>query len=379
MAANTITRSRLRRLAQVHPARGRVLSVFLNLDPSQLPTPAARSSAITSVMTDAAHRVEEASDLEHDEREALKADVERVRQVLSGDVAANGTRAIAVYACQAEDLLEVVPLRRPLGSRVVLDTSPYVEPLVHEGPGDRWCVLLANRRAARLFTGDADFLEETDRIVDDVHSQHDQGGWSQARYQRGIEKEKDDHLQHTADVTFELFQRRGFDRLLIGGPEELLNELEGRLHSYLRERIAGRVQCDVENSSLEEVRTCAGERILEFARKHEREALDRLTEGVGRGGRGAAGLADVLAALCEAKVEVLLIARGLSASGFCDPATGMLYASERDAPSGSSLTPVDDVVERAIEKAIEQSAEVIGVRHHDDLGPLGGIGAVLRY
>jgi peptide chain release factor subunit 1 len=379
MAANTITRSRLRRLAQVHPARGRVLSVFLNLDPSQLPTPAARSSAITSVMTDAAHRVEEASDLEHDEREALKADVERVRQVLSGDVAANGTRAVAVYACQSEDLLEVVSLRRPLGSRVVLDTSPYVEPLMQEGAAERWCVLLANRRAARLFTGDADSLEETDRIEDDVHRQHDQGGWSQARYQRGVEKEKDDHLQHTADVTFELFQRRGFDRLLIGGPEELVNDLEGRLHSYLRERIAGRVQCDVENSSLEEVRACAGERIVEFVRKREREALDRLTEGVGRGGRGAAGLADVLAALCEQKVEALLIARGFTASGFCDPATGMLYASERDAESGSSLIPVDDMVERAIEKAIEQSAEVIGVRHHDDLGPLGGIGAVLRY
>jgi peptide chain release factor subunit 1 len=379
MAANTITRSRLRRLAQVHPARGRVLSVFLNLDPSQLPTPAARSSAITSVMTDAAHRVEQAPDLEHDEREALKADVERVRQVLAGDVAANGTRAVAVYACQSEDLLEVVSLRQPLGSRVVLDTSPYVEPLVHEGAGERWCVLLANRRAARLFTGDADSLEETDRIEDDVHSQHDQGGWSQSRYQRGVEKEKDDHLLNTADVAFELFQRRGFDRLLIGGPEELVNDLEGRLHSYLRERIAGRIQCDVENSSVEEVRTCAAERILEFVRKREREALDRLTEGVGRGGRGAAGLADVLAALCEAKVEVLLINRGLTASGFCDPATGMLYASERDAPSGSSLTPVDDMAERAIEKAIEQSAEVIGVRHHEDLGPLGGIGAVLRY
>ena len=38
-----------------------------------------------------------------------------------------------------------------------------------------------------------------------------------------------------------------------------------------------------------------------------------------------------------------------------------------------------DIVEKAIEKAIEQSAEMLGVRHHDDLGPLGGIGAILRY
>jgi peptide chain release factor subunit 1 len=380
MAANTITRSRLRQLAQVHPARGRVLSVFMNLDPSELPTPAARSSAITSVMTDAAHRVEEASGLEHDEREALKADVQRVREVLGGsDVAGNGTRAVAVYACQAEDLLEVVALRHPLGSRVVLDRTPHVEPLVREGGAERWCVLLANRRVARLFTGDGEELEETDRIEDDVHSQHDQGGWSQSRYQRGVEKEKDDHLQHTAEIAFELYQRRGFDRLLVGAPEELVNELEAKLHSYLQKLVVGRVQCDVENSSLEEVRACAAERILEFVRNCEREALDRLVQGVGSGGRGAGGLRDVLGALAQGKVAILLIARGFTAPGVCDTATGVLYADESDAPPDSALEPVEDVAEKAIERALKQSAEVIGVRHHDDLGPLGGIGAVLRY
>jgi hypothetical protein len=380
MAANTITRSRLRRLAQIQPDEGRVLSVFLNLDPSELPTPAARSSAVTSVMTDAAHRVEEADGLSHKEREALKADVARVREVLAGsDVAANGTRAVAVYACQAEDLLEVVSLRHPLSSRVVLDRTPYVEPLVHEGAAERWCVLLANRRVARLFTGGGEDLEETDRIEDDVHSQHDQGGWSQARYQRGVEKEKDDHLQHTADVTFALYQRSGFDRLLVGAPEELVNELEAKLHSYLQQRIVGRIQCDVENSSVDEVRSCAGERILDYVRGREREALDRMIGGIGSGGRGAGGLRDVLAALAEARVETLLIARGFTAPGFCDRSTGVLYADAADAPEPGALESVDDVVEKAIEKAIEQSAEVIGVRHHEDLGPLGGIGAVLRY
>jgi peptide chain release factor subunit 1 len=167
--------------------------------------------------------------------------------------------------------------------------------------------------------------------------------------------------------------------MLVGAPEELVNELESKLHSYLQKRIVGRVQCDVENSSLDEVRRCAGERIVDFVRTREREALDRLIQGVGSGGRGAAGLRDVLSAIAEARVEVLLIARGYTASGFCDTATGVLYADESDAPDGSTLERVDDIAERAIEKAIEQSAEVMGVRHHDDLGPLGGIGAVLRY
>jgi peptide chain release factor subunit 1 len=378
--ATTITRNRLRRLADVKPERGRVLSVFLNLDPTEFATPAARSTAITSVLTKAARRIDEAEGLEHDERTALKEDVERVREALmASDIAQNGTRAVAVYACKPADLLEVVRITRPVDFAVVLDRTPYLEPLAAEAHEERWCVLLVNRRNARFFVGeDGSALEETDRVEDDVHSQHDQGGWSQARYQRGVEKEKDDHLVHVADVAFGAYKRRGFDRLLVGAPEELVGELEQKLHPYLRERIAGRLHLDVENSSIEDVRGAAKRAIEDWRRRCEREALDRLTEGVGRGGRGAAGLAAVLQALNEQRVETLLVADGYRSEGGRDPDTGMLHAGDHG-PDGRELERIENIVEPAIEKAIEQSAKVIKVRYHDDLGPLGGIGAVLRY
>jgi peptide chain release factor subunit 1 len=285
---------------------------------------------------------------------------------------------VAVYACSPADLLEVVRLRRPVESRVVLERTPHVEPLVADADGERWCVVLANRRNARLFIGDGGGLEETDRVEDDVHSQHDQGGWSQARYQRGVEKEKDDHLVHVADVAFNAYKRRGFDRLLIGAPDELVNELKAKLHPYLRDRIVGRLHVDVENSGLDDVRAAANAAIEDWARRCEREALDRLTEAVGRGGRGAAGLAAVLQALNEQRVEILLVTDGYRSEGGRDTGTGMLHAGDHG-PDGQALERCENIAEPAVEKAIEQSAKVIKVRHHDDLGPLGGIGAVLRY
>ncbi|HEX5780940.1 MAG TPA: Vms1/Ankzf1 family peptidyl-tRNA hydrolase [Solirubrobacteraceae bacterium] len=379
MAANTITRTRLRQLADVKPDRGRVLSVFLNLDPAEFATPAARSTAVTSVMTEAAHRVEQADGLDHDERQALKADVDRVRETLmASDIAQNGTRAVAVYACQPADLLEVVRLNHPVDFAVVLDRSPYIEPLVAQAGEEHWCILLVNRRNARFFIGDGGGLEETDRVEDDVHSQHDQGGWSQSRYQRGVEKEKDDHLVHVGEVAFARFKEGRFDRVLLSAPGELANEVEQKLHPYLRERIAGRLHLDVENSAIDDVRGAAGEAIQAWRRRCEREELDRLAEGVGRGGRGAAGLAAVLQALNEQRVEVLLVGEGFRSEGGRDPATGMLHAGDHG-PDGQSLERCENIVEPAIEKAIEQSAKVIKVRHHYDLGPLGGIGAVLRY
>src|SRR3954471_19690347 len=292
MAANTIDRGRLRRLTDVRPERGRVLSVFLNLDPAQFATPPARATAIGSVLNEAAQRIERCEGLDHDEHEWLRSDLERVRERLAdSSLASNGTRAVAVYACAPENLLEVITLRRPPASRVVVERTPAVEPLVAEADGERWVVALVNRRRARIFRGAAGEVSETDRVEDAVFSQHDQGGWSQSRYQRGIEKEKDDHLIHVAEVAFDAYKRRGFDRLLIGAPDELVRELEAKLHPYLRERIVGRLHLDVENSSIDDVRT-AGNAVIEDGRRRcEREYLDRLVEGVGRGGRGAAGLA----------------------------------------------------------------------------------------
>src|SRR3712207_6961147 len=44
-------------------------------------------------------------------------------------------------------------------------------------------------------------------------------------------------------------------RLLVGAPEDLHSDVEAKLHPYLRERLAGRVEVDVENSSADDVRS----------------------------------------------------------------------------------------------------------------------------
>lgn len=373
--AEPITQARLRALSAVHPSEGRVLSVFLNLDPTSFATPAARSSAITSVMTAAAHKVEETDGLTNDERMELRDDVARVRDVLAGsDIAQNGTRALAIYACGAADLLEVVKLRQPIDNKVVLDRTAFVEPLVLHGTDERWMLLLVNRRAARLFFGPGDALEETDRLVDDVHQQHGKGGWSQSNYQRSVEKEVSDHLQNAADLAFRLYKKQGADRVLVGVPAELLSEFKAKLHPYLIERAAGKITVDVENASLEDVCAAARTVITAHVMRSERAALDRLQQGVGSGGRGAAGIEEVLDALNQARVETLLIAEHFRAAGRVDFQAGLLLPDYAEAGE-----PVADIVEPAIEKAIEQSASAIVVRHHTDLEPMGGIGALLRF
>ena len=349
--ADALSKSRLRRLADLRPEHGRVLSVYLNLDPAEFPTPAARASAISSLIHDAQRTIAAISEqLAHNDRKALKADVDNVREVLEApDIADGGTHGIAVFACAPADLLETVRLPHPVQARVVVDDTPYVEPLVERAADELWCVLLANRRSARILLGAPETLEETDRVQDDLHSQYSQGAWSQGRHQRAAQEDVRDHLGHVAEVVFDLLKRRGFDRLLIGATEETQGELERRLHPYLQERLAGRAQIDVEHSSLEDVRAKTAGAVEEIAREREREALDRFRQGIGAGGRAAAGIEEVVAALNEARVETLLLRESFDSS------------------------------ERVVEKALESSADVLVVRYHDDLELHGGIGALLRY
>jgi peptide subunit release factor 1 (eRF1) len=185
-----------------------------------------------------------------------------------------------------------------------------------------------------------------------------------------------------ASVLFEHFKQKHFDRLVLATPAEMAPEMESRLHPYLRDCLAGRVHLDVNHSTAEDVRKAAAELLMAQDRAHEQETLDRLQEGVSTGGRGVCGLADVLGAINEARVETLLINEDTSAPGRFDPESGFLTPMEgvQTTPDGRVLKEVSDVVEPAIEQALEQSGSVMVVRHAPEtLQELGGIGALLRF
>ena len=383
MAATQITRGRLRRLADFRPETGRVLSVFVDLDPASYGTAADRASQIGSVVNEARRHIDAlGDDIEREARLGLRDDAERIEKLLDPTgLAQGGVRGLAIFACGPADFFEVMRLPYPVDSRVVVDHTPHIEPLALMDERERWCVALISRGSGRILLGDEDGLAEIERIDGDVKGQHDQGGWSQARDQRSVDKEKRDHLDDVADELFATFRFRPFDRLLVGGPEPHDGELEAKLHPDLRERLAGRVQVDVENTSASDVLAATKPVFEEHRRERERAAIERLRAGLGRpDGRAVAGLSDVLFALNEQRVELLLLEPRAEARGWVDPETGFLAADPSVSPrDGAELRERDDVLEDAVERAIEQSADILVVRHFPDLGPHGGVAALLRF
>jgi peptide chain release factor subunit 1 len=368
MQTNQLSPDTLRRLAELRPDDGKVVSIYLNLDPTEFASGAARATAINSVLDQAGRAARE-------EEPAVREDVERIREAFKG-FDFQGAHGVAVFACGGEDLLEVIKLPRTVGNAVVIDESPYVEPLVEVQSEARYGVVLVNRQSARIFRGSRDRLDEVARIYDEVHGRHDQGGWSQARYQRSVEKEAQDHLKHAADELLKRHKRRPFEALFVGAPEAVFNEFCERLHPYLKERVSGRIDVDVEHTSADEVQHAAESTIEIHERKLEKEALDRLDAG-----RGASGLEDTLTALNEQRVEVLLLQDNFDAAGVCCPQCGWLGPSSVDAcpADGTATVQRDDITDLAVRRAITQSAQVVRVSDDEQLEEKGSIAAVLRF
>src|SRR4051812_12792520 len=152
MQNNELNNAKLRELATLRPDGACVLSLFLNLDPSEFATPPARETEIRSLVDQAERALRDADNLSHDAKQGLKQDIARAREYLSA-ADFSGAHGMALFICGPAKLLETIKLPRPIQSRAVIDDSPFVEPLADMGRRDSWAVLLVNRQVARMLRG----------------------------------------------------------------------------------------------------------------------------------------------------------------------------------------------------------------------------------
>ena len=368
MRVNQLTDETLRSLSDVEADEPVVVSVFLALDPAEVATPPARESRINSVLNELDALIRDA-DLSDDARAELSADRERIEAFLRNDLDVSEAGAIAIYSAQALDFFQAIKLADAVESGVRIDLRPILEPLIgHEDEGD-WCVLLVTRDTARVFRGGPTGIREIGDVNSDVKNQHQAGGWSQARFERSVQQEVEWHLEAVTDQLFRYSKRRPFEHLVIGANHGSLRPaLSDETHSYLLEKVRGWVDIDEGVASEEQVFEAVRQVMDDFLIGEERALLERLQAGLATGGAAAAGLEDVLAALVEQRVETLVVKEDAEARGTKCVTCGWLgTASHTSCPvDETALDQLDNIVEPAIQAAIQQSASVHVLRSADD-------------
>ena len=351
--------------AQGHP----ILSIYLDLDPSRYPTPDSRRTQLGAVLDDARRQD---GDREADLVEArLRANPEISRDA----------RALAIFCSAAIGVFEVVRLSEAVEPLAVVDAIPWLEPLAATVSTGDWGVAVVSRRAARLFRGDSAGLTEFASITDDLHGRHAQGGWSQARFARGIEEQVAAHVRGVAERLLRAHQRRRFHELVIVCSDELRPVVEHALPGELANVLAGMVHADLERASVYEISGAVSPLIERVERERERDLIARLEHALGTGGRAAAGLDEVLSVLEQQRVEILVVGElGTMKAGLCPTCGRLLTDDGRKCPvDGAALTDVD-AGEYAIDAAASQSTRVVVARYEQAwLHEHGEIAALLRW
>jgi peptide chain release factor subunit 1 len=379
MQTSEVTPDRLQRLATLEaPGGARVLSLYLNLDPAaNLAAPANRRSAVNSLLDEAHRAVEGEEGLSHEAHMALRGDVNRARSELDANLDddwAEGAHALGLFVCGPADVFEVVRLPRPVDARVVIADRPAIEPLAESGPAERWAILVFDGDDARLFEGLGDRLTDSDERHSSTF-RTSRGAQSAQRYERPVGMEELEFVRGVAQMLRAADEARHFRRILVGTNDRNFGVLREALSTELQGRIIGRFDAGADWESPQDLRDRV-EPLLQADETHrERAALDRAEQG------GVRGLVDTLPALYERRVETLLIEPGLEHPGVVCPRCRWAAAEERGTcpVDGEQMKHHPNLVEWAVEFAVEQGATVLPLRHHNDLSDHDGIGAALRF
>lgn len=369
MPPPTVGNGTLHRLSELRTVGQPVLSLYLDLNPRRFPTTASREAQLSALLSKA-------------RREDADEDATRIERLLADDRdLTRGARALAVFSSAGAGVLEAVKLSRPVEPMVVLDTVPWLEPLATMIASGDWGVAVVSRSCARLFRGGPHALAEFETIESDVHRRHSQGGWSQARYERGIEEEVAAHVREAAAHLLRAHRRRKLDHLVIVASSELQPVISESLHSDLTQVLTGFVEGDLEHGSARDIAHAIAPVIEQADRNRESALLWELEESIATGGHAVAGLDEVLRMLEQRRVETLLVAEGAKLVGARCPKCGRLYADPSgDCEVDGSILEEVDAAEHAIDRAAERGAEVVMVSHEpEELGRRGSIAALLRW
>lgn len=313
---------------------------------------------------------------------SLQADLSRILSYVRDGFDRSQTRGLAFFACGAEGIFEVIHLPVSVSSQIVVSAAPVVGPIESAiEDHERHAAILVDRQRARLLVIDWAEVVEHSELADALPRGVDAGGardWGDSRAHAEAAQVAQ-HLRHAAQAAFELFQQSGFERLVVGGNEESVAELERLLHPYLRERLAGRLSGVTITSPADEVRRAAIAVSVEAERHKEADLVARLREAVGAKRRAIVGLACTLEAVHEHRVEQLLVSDGYAEPGWRCPSCACLAQRGRTCSCGTEMVAVDDVVAEVIDDALSQRAKVQMCVGNADLDVLGRIGAFLRY
>jgi peptide subunit release factor 1 (eRF1) len=355
-AYHLLTPAQLRALARTESPDAPVLSFYLQLGPERR-LGGAWHSFFTSLATATLKSIGDRR-----ERRALGDELERVEEALNEELPELG-RGVVFFVCRPLGLWSQIAVSVTLPDHLHLSRRPYVRPLVRtRDEHDRFVLALLSQEHSRFFISQIGQVEEVFEVkgqrvrrVQEEPAARDRGDFGMPEPIRREARV----LAEVARLVLDQFEGR---YLLISAPPEMRTAFEHDLPKAVRQHVGGEFSVDV-HAGAAEVAAAAEPAQRAIEEREEVATLQRLSDA----GPGAAAWDEPGAfhALWERRVLTLAVDDTFCKPGARCGACGRLrgtVASHCPACGSDATDAVDDVVELALEQALEQRAALELVR-----------------
>ena len=375
-----ITWEQLRELAGFRAEQGYAVSLFVGLDPSDAPTPQAVESRVNAQL-DLAQRLaeERKAAMSHEQRGAVKADLDRIRDWFDNGFDRQGVRGVAVFAASLDNFWSTLTLPEAVADEAHVGNDLALAPLVAHVGRDGALVAVVGRERGQVFRLRNGALVEIADQSDEVPGRHDQGGWSQARFERHIDEIVEQHWREVADTLDRAVRRlRGVPIVLIGA-EDTRSGFEAVLSKETRDCVAGWATAEA-HADAPQLLDVARPVLDGWWRSREDDLLGRWREEAGKNGRASSGWEQTLEAASDGRVDTLLVQGGVDEAAYQCPQCGRAQMQNGSCPlDGTTLESRADGLDLAVHQTLAHGGTVHVLRDREDLGPVGGMAALLRF
>ena len=344
----------MRRVAQAESADAPILSVYVDVRPDAHGERPAERPEIAAVH----HRIRAIQSTlggaHTAARQSLDADSRRIEATLEGEDL-SGIDGLAVFACSRIGLWEEVRSPEPFQTQVAAgQTADLFQLAKLLDDSVSGVVAIVDTNTCRLFVTRRGTLEERPGPDEppDEHRRHDEGGWSQARYQRHIDMQDKRFAKEAADAIDRLVDVERARHVILAGHERAMPVLEGELSERVRPLVQQVIHLPM-RASADDVRDEVLPILAAIEDSEARDVGDRAIAGWLAGDLGVVGIKETKTALEMGQVDQLVI----------------------DETAG----PRDDARAELTRLAALTGANVEIVRDHAGLAQHEGVAATLRF
>ena len=288
---------------------------------------------------------------------------------------------VAVFACGELGVYRVVRSHLPFTDHVWCSDRPLLRPAVehaHIGKGGLVAQVAAD--AGQLLEFELGSVRKQFSFRDEEFpGRHDQGGWSQARYQRHVDEHLHRNLKRLAGHLVRWADERGGETVLLSGQDALLSAFEQHLPKRILARVGAPLHLDPA-ASTDVILNHALDAVAGVRAARDGAAVDDLLDRSAGPGRSVVGPGAVANAVATGKVHRLYLDGGFREMGWkCFDCGALGVKMPLGCPGCGAPAEGVDLGEELVRGTLATDGTVVAVEGVEGLLREGGVGARLRY